>query len=52
VQAMAKLPVRPGLDLQLNAYNITNTRYYDLLHPAHVVPGAGPSVLLTANFKL
>jgi catecholate siderophore receptor len=52
VQAMAKLPVRPGLDLQLNAYNITNTRYHDLLHPAHVVPGAGPSVLLTANFKL
>jgi catecholate siderophore receptor len=52
VQAMAKLPIRSGMDLQLNAYNITNTRYYDLLHPAHVVPSAGPSVLLTASFRL
>ena len=49
---MAKYPVRPGIDLQLNAYNITNTQYYDLLHPAHVVPGSGPSVLLTTSFKL
>ena len=52
LQAMAKYPLRPGIDLQLNAYNITNTRYYDLLHPSHVVPGSGPSVLLTASFKL
>ncbi|MEJ0018965.1 MAG: TonB-dependent siderophore receptor [Acetobacteraceae bacterium] len=52
VQAMAKYPISPGIELQLNAYNITNTKYYDLLHPAHVVPGAGPSVLLTTSFKL
>lgn len=52
LQAMAKYPVTSGLDLQLNAYNITNTKYYDLLHPAHVVPGSGPSVLISANFKL
>ena len=52
LQAMAKYPLRPGIDLQFNAYNITNTRYYDLLHPSHVVPGSGPSVLLTASFKL
>jgi catecholate siderophore receptor len=52
VQAMAKYPIRPGIDVQLNAYNLTNTKYYDLLHPSHVVPGSGPSVLLTTSFKL
>ncbi len=52
VQGMVKLPVREGLDLQVNGYNLTNTKYYDLLHPAHVVPGAGRSVLFSANFKL
>jgi catecholate siderophore receptor len=52
VQLMAKAPIRPGLDVQLNAYNLTNTHYYDLLHPSHVVPGAGRSVLLSLNFRL
>jgi catecholate siderophore receptor len=52
LQAMVKYPVRPGIDVQLNANNISNVRYYDLLHPAHVVPGAGTSVLLTTSFKL
>jgi catecholate siderophore receptor len=51
-QLMAKAPIRPGLDVQLNAYNLTNTAYFDLLHPAHVVPGAGRSVLLSLNFRL
>ncbi len=49
---MVKYPVRPGIDVQLNANNISNVRYYDLLHPSHVVPGAGTSVLLTTSFKL
>jgi catecholate siderophore receptor len=52
VQLMAKAPIRPGLDVQLNGYNLTNTRYFDLLHPSHVVPGAGRSVLLSLNFRL
>ena len=52
VQVMAKLPLRPGLDLQINGYNLTNAKYFDLLHPAHVVPGAGRSMLVTLNFKL
>jgi len=51
-QAMAKYPVRPGLDLQVNVFNVTNTKYYDLLHPSHVVPGAGTSALFSAIFKL
>ncbi len=51
-QLMARVPVKEGIDLQVNAYNLTNVKYYDLLHPAHVVPGAGRSVLFTANFKL
>lgn len=52
VQAMAKYPVSPGFDLQLNIFNITNAKYYDLLHPSHVVPGAATSALLTATFRL
>ena len=52
VQAMLRVPLRQGLDLQLNGYNLTNQKYYDLLHPAHVVPGSGRAVLASLNFKL
>ncbi len=52
LQAMAKMPVAPGVDFQINGYNLTNVKYYDLLHPSHVVPGAGRAVLFSANFKL
>ena len=52
LQAMAKYPISPGVELQVNGYNLTNQRYYDLLHPSHVVPGAGRAVLFSANFKL
>jgi catecholate siderophore receptor len=52
LQAMVKVPVREGVDFQVNGSNLTNARYYDLLHPAHVVPGAGRSVLFSLNFKL
>lgn len=51
-QAMAKVPIREGIDFQVNGNNLTNTRYDDLLHPSHVVPGAGRSVLFSMNFKL
>lgn len=51
-QVMAKLPVREGLALQLNGYNLTDQKYYDLLHPSHVVPGAGRSLLASLIFKL
>lgn len=52
VQAMVKVPVREGLDVQLNGYNLTNQKYYDLLHPSHVIPGAGRALLASLNVKL
>jgi len=50
--AMAKYPVTDKVSLQLNLYNLTDNKYYDQLHPAHVVPGAGTTALLTLAFKL
>ena len=52
VQAVLRVPLREGLALQLNGYNLTNQKYYDLIHPAHVVPGAGRSLLASLNFRL
>ncbi len=52
LQALVKVPLREGLTLQLNGFNLTNQKYYDLVHPAHIVPGAGRAVLATLNFKL
>lgn len=52
VQAMLRVPLRQGLDFQLNGYNLLNQKYYDLLHPSHVVPGAGRAVLASLNFRL
>lgn len=52
VQAMVRVPLRPGLDLQLNGYNLLNQKYYDLVHPAHVVPGAGRTLLASVNVRL
>jgi catecholate siderophore receptor len=51
LQAMAKLPLNDHVSLQLNLYNLTDNKYYDQLHPAHVVPGAGRTALLTLAFK-
>jgi len=52
LQAMAKLPVTETVSLQLNLYNLTDNKYYDQLHPAHVVPGAGTTALFTVSFKI
>ena len=38
VSAMAKYPLSEHVDLQLNLTNLTNNRFYDQLHPSHVVP--------------
>jgi catecholate siderophore receptor len=51
IQAMAKFPITENIAFQFNLYNLTDNRYYDLLHPAHVVPGAGRTALLTLSFK-
>lgn len=52
LQAMVKVLLRPGLDLQFNGYNLLDQKYYDLIHPAHVVPGAGRTLLASLNFRL
>jgi catecholate siderophore receptor len=49
--AMARYPVAQHLDLQLNAFNLTNRYYYDQLHPGHIVPGPGRAVMMGARFK-
>jgi catecholate siderophore receptor len=51
LNAMARYPLNQHVDLQLNFYNLTNNQYYDQVHPAHVIPGAGTSALFTASFK-
>lgn len=38
--------------LRLLVNNITDRLYYDQLHPAHVIPGAGRSVLVTLSAVL
>jgi catecholate siderophore receptor len=47
---MARYPLAEHVSLQLNLNNLTNNQFYDLLHPAHVVPGAGRTAWLTLNF--
>jgi catecholate siderophore receptor len=51
IQAMARFPVNENVAFQFNLYNLTDNKYYDLLHPAHVVPGAGRTALLTLSFR-
>ena len=48
--AMAKYVISGKFDVQVNVYNIADKTYYDLLHPAFVVPGAGRSAMLTLNY--
>src|SRR5262249_41138315 len=49
--AMAKRRLTEHLDLQMNINNIANRYYYDQLHPAHIVLGAGRSALAGLKFK-
>jgi catecholate siderophore receptor len=49
--AMAKYPLAEKVDLQVNAYNLTNRYYYDQIHPGHIVPGPGRSVAVGFNFR-
>jgi catecholate siderophore receptor len=52
LSAMAKLPITEKVSLQLNLTNLTDNKYYDQLHPAHVVPGAGTTALFTLLLKI
>lgn len=50
-QAMAKYPLSPKLDIQVNVNNLANRYYYDQLHPGHIVPGPGRSAAVSIRFK-
>jgi catecholate siderophore receptor len=52
VDAMAKYRLTENVSLQVNLYNLFDEEYYDLLHPSHVVPGAGRTIMFTTSFKL
>ena len=47
---MARYPLTEHVSLQLNLNNLTNNQFYDLLHPSHIVPGAGRAAWFTLNF--
>jgi catecholate siderophore receptor len=49
--AMASHPLGEHIDVQVNAYNLANRYYYDEIHPAHIVLGAGRSALIGFKFK-
>jgi catecholate siderophore receptor len=49
--AMLKRPVTDRLELQANVYNLLNRFYIDQPHPSHLIPGAGLSALIGANFQ-
>lgn len=50
LDAMVKYSINDRMDVQLNAYNLTDRLYYDMMHFAFVVPGAGRSAMLTLNY--
>ena len=49
--AMVKRPLTERIELQANVYNLTNKFYIDQPHPSHLIPGAGLSALIGANFR-
>jgi catecholate siderophore receptor len=51
VDAMAEYYLSERIAIQLNLYNLTDKYYDDQIHPAHIVPGAGRSALLTMRFR-
>jgi catecholate siderophore receptor len=51
LSAMVRYHASQHIDFQANVYNLTDQAYYDGIHPAHVIPGAGVSALFSVNFK-
>ncbi len=49
--AMVGHPLGEHVDIQANVYNLADRYYYDQIHPAHIVPGAGRSALIDLKFK-
>jgi catecholate siderophore receptor len=48
---MVKRPITHRIELQANVYNLLNRFYIDQPHPSHLIPGAGLSALIGANFR-
>jgi catecholate siderophore receptor len=51
LSAMLKYQMNAHVDIQVNATNLTDQAYYDGVHPGHVVPGEGRTVVFSTNFK-
>ncbi|HEY4214862.1 MAG TPA: TonB-dependent receptor [Steroidobacteraceae bacterium] len=51
MSSMVKYAVSTHASVQLNLDNLTDTRYYDQLHPFHVVPGAGFGAQLSLTIR-
>ena len=49
--AMLKRPLTERIELQANVYNLLNRFYIDQPHPSHLIPGAGLSALIGANWR-
>jgi catecholate siderophore receptor len=52
LNAMTKYRLSKEVEMQLNLYNLANSYYFDSVHPGHLVPEAGRSVLLSTNLRL
>jgi catecholate siderophore receptor len=48
---MLKREITKHIELQANVYNLLNRFYIDQPHPSHLIPGAGASALIGANWK-
>ena len=48
---MVKRPITRRIELQANIYKLFNRFYIDQPHPSHLIPGAGLSALIGANFR-
>ena len=48
---MGKYRLTDTVDIQLNILNLFDRFYIDQMHPNHLVPGAGRTLLLTTAFK-
>jgi catecholate siderophore receptor len=48
---LVKRPITHRIELQANVYNLLNRFYIDQPHPSHLIPGAGLSALIGANFR-
>lgn len=48
--SIAYRPIQP-LDLRLNVLNISDETYFAATHPAHVIPGAARTFLLTGTWR-